>query len=107
MKETLCLFNCSATAQLDGDQNSDKPSDKELCLYITTNPSVLQVWEKVCEGVGVTRHEIEAVKRDQSTAPRVRGVLPVSLSLEGGEDRTHQTCHVGDTTDCVGTSWSQ
>ena len=69
MKETLCLFNSSTTAQLDGDQNSDKPSDRELCLHITTNPSVLRVWEKVCEGVGVSRREIEAVKRDHGTAP--------------------------------------
>ena len=48
---------------------TDKPTEKELCTHVTTQKSIIRVWEKVCEGVGVSRHEIDAVKRDHGAAP--------------------------------------
>ena len=48
---------------------TDKPTEKELCTHVTTKQSIIRVWEKVCGGVGVSQHEIEAVKRDHSVSP--------------------------------------
>ena len=41
-----------------------KPSEMDLSRHVTTNLSVQRVWKKVCEGVGVSQHDMDAVSRD-------------------------------------------
>ena len=51
------------------DRLGDKPTELELCEHLTLNPLVVSKWMPLCQQLGLTQREIEAVQKDHGRDP--------------------------------------